>query len=217
DYHWPGFMGSFSSSIGLTFLIVKVTNLLHGVLWYLHTYVMPWSWGVCILLLTVLVRGLMFPFSRKQALNMIKMQAMAPELKKLQEKYKNDRQALGLAQMELYRTHGVNPVGTCWIILAQMPIFMGLYYALQESIHFRLAPFLWIRNLAAPDMLFWWGQQVPGITSPDALHIPLLGAIGGLGGVMYLGPYFNLLPIIAVALMLVSTKMMTPPPTDEHP
>ena len=51
-------------------------------------------------------------------------------MKKLQEKYKDDKQALGGAQMELYRKHGVNPFGTCWLLLLQMPIFMGLYYSL---------------------------------------------------------------------------------------
>jgi len=70
------------------------------------------------------------------------MQQIAPELKKLQEKFKEDKQGLGVAQMELYRKHGVNPFGTCWVVLIQMPIFMGLYFSLQESIHFRLAPFL---------------------------------------------------------------------------
>ena len=96
---------------------------------------------LCIIFLTVMVRGMMFPVSRKQAMTSMRMQELAPEMKKLQEKYKDDRQALAAAQMELYRKHGVNPFGTCWLLLLQMPIFMGLYYALQESILFRLAPF----------------------------------------------------------------------------
>src|SRR5262249_53775117 len=75
----------------------------------------------------------------------------------------------------------------------------------QESIHFRLAPFLWMENLAAPDMLIWWGEKIPWISDPAAQ-----------GGFFYLGPYFNLLPIIAVALMLVQQKMLTPPPADEQ-
>jgi YidC/Oxa1 family membrane protein insertase len=115
--------------------------------------------------------------------------------------------------MELYRKQGVSPFGTCWFMFLQMPIFMGLYYALQESITFRLAPFqplgflgvTWIENLAAPDMLWEWGQSIPWLTSPDAY-----------GGFLYLGPYLNLLPIIAVALMIMQQKMMTPPPTDEQ-
>jgi len=87
----------------------------------------------------------------------------------------------------------------------QLPFFLGLYYALQESIHFRLAGFLWIDNLAAPDMLIWWGEGIPWISDVDSM-----------GGFIYLGPYFNLLPVVAVILMLVQQKMLTPPPTDEQ-
>src|SRR5262249_34825044 len=99
----------------------------------------------------------------------------------------------------------VNPLGGCLPLLLQMPVFLGLYYALQESIFFRLAPFLYVQNLAAPDMLFRWGDGIPIISSPSNM--------GGLG---YLGPYFNLLPVLAVVLMLMQQKMMTPPPTDEQ-
>jgi YidC/Oxa1 family membrane protein insertase len=205
DYHSPGAMGRFADAIYWTNLVVWCTNLMHKVLGYLHA-VIP-SYGLCIIMLTILVRGLMFPLSRKQALMSLRMQQLAPELKKLQEKHKDDRQALGMAQMELYRKHGVNPFGTCWVLLLQMPIFMGLYFALQESIHFRLAEFwpTWIVNLAAPDMLFGWSQR-----------IPFISRVEDYGSFLYLGPYFNLLPVIAVALMIVQQKMLTPPPADEQ-
>ena len=108
------------------------------------------------------------------------MQELAPELKKLKEKYKDDPQALTQAQMELYRKHGVNPLGhAAGCCCLQMPIFLGLYYALQESIHFRLAPFsAGSTNLAAPDMLFWWGERIPLISRPDGLRrLALPGAV----------------------------------------
>jgi YidC/Oxa1 family membrane protein insertase len=205
DYQSPGGMGTFASKIYWTALVIKCTNIMHAVLAYIHA-VIP-SYGLCIIVLTVLVRGMMFPLSRKQALMSLRMQQLAPELKKLQEKYKDDRQAMGMAQMELYRKHGVNPFGSCWVLLLQMPIFMGLYFALQESIHFRLAEFwpTWIPNLAAPDMLFSWSQ-----------NIPFISRIEDYGSFFYLGPYFNLLPVIAVALMIGQQKMMTPPPTDDQ-
>src|SRR5262249_23588022 len=167
-------------------------------------YVVP-NYGIAIILLTVIVRGLMFPISKRQALLSIRMQELAPELKKLQEKYKADPRKRNEAMMELYRKHGVNPLGGCLTLLLQLPIFMGLYYALQESIHFRLAGFLWIQNLAAPDMLIWWSESIPMISDPD-----------NMGGFLYLGPFFNLLPVFAVVLMLVQQKMMTPPPADEQ-
>jgi YidC/Oxa1 family membrane protein insertase len=205
DYQSPGGLGTFASTIGFTWVVIGCTNVIHSVLGIIHSVV--WSYGLDIILLTVLVRGLMFPISRKQQLMTFKMQQLAPELKKLQEKYKDDRQALGMEQMALYRKHGVNPFGTCWFLLLQMPIFMGLYYALQESIHFRLEPFwpTWIPNLAAPDMLWRWGEGIPWISEPS-----------NYGGFFYLGPYFNLLPVIAVVLMVFQQKMLTPPPTDEQ-
>jgi YidC/Oxa1 family membrane protein insertase len=205
DYHSPGPMGRFASSIYWTQLIIKCTNVMHEVLNWLHM-VIP-NYGICIIILTVMVRGMMFPVSRKQAMTSMRMQELAPELKKLQEKHKDDRQAMQMAQMELYRKHGVNPFGTCWFLLLQMPIFMGLYYCLQESIHFRLAEFwpTWIINLAAPDMLIHWGDNIPVISRPE-----------DYGGFLYLGPYFNLLPVIAVTLMILQQKYTMPPPTDEQ-
>jgi YidC/Oxa1 family membrane protein insertase len=208
DYHSNGWAGSFASKIYWSALLIKCTNLMHWVLGHVHRWVFwdtSWSWGLCIIVLTVMVRGAMFPVSRKQALTTMKMQTLAPELKKIQEKYKNDRQALGMAQMELYRKHGINPLGSCWLLLLQMPIFLGLYYALQESIDFRLSPFLWIKNLAAPDMLIPWGSSIPWISRPE-----------DYGSFLFLGPYFNLLPVLAVALMIVQQAYLMPPPADEQ-
>src|SRR5258707_12915899 len=152
-----------------------------------------------------MVRAIMFPVSGKMGLTSLRMQELAPELKKLQEKHKDDPQARTRAQMELYRKHKVSPLGSCWMVFAQMPIFLGLYYALQESIHFRLAKFLWIDNLAAPDMLIFWSDGIPFISRPESY-----------GGFLYLGPYFNLLPIVAVAFMMVQQKLTMPPAIDEQ-
>jgi YidC/Oxa1 family membrane protein insertase len=208
DYHFQGqgfpawFGENISNRIYLTRLLISTTNMMHGVLTFLHRWI-P-NYGLCIMVLTIMVRGIMFPLSRKQALMSVRMQELQPEIKKLQEKFKDDRQALGMAQMELFRKHKVSPLGTCWVAFLQMPIFLGLYYCLQESIHFRLAGFLWIKNLAAPDMLFWWSESIPWISRPED-H----------GNMIYLGPFFNLLPGIAVALMIMQQSMMTPPATDE--
>src|SRR5262249_32839887 len=121
---------SFVYHIGLTYLVVKCTNLMHWLFWKLHTYVMPWSYGICVILLTILVRGLMFPVSRRQARTMQdtqeKMAKLQPELKRIREKYRDDFTAQSQAQQELFRRHGVNPLGGlggCLLLLAQMPIF----------------------------------------------------------------------------------------------
>jgi YidC/Oxa1 family membrane protein insertase len=193
--------------------IVFFTNVVHWLISVMRS-ILPDFHGrdaICIILTTVLVRLAMMPISRRQQASMARTQeAMAklkPEIAKLTERYKNDLVAKQQAQMELYRKHGVNPaagLGGCLMLILQMPIFLGLYFALQESFFFRLKPFLWIRNLTAPDMLFWWSEQIPFISEPDKM-----------GNFFYLGPYFNLLPILSLTLMVAQMKWMQPPPTDE--
>lgn len=215
DYHSNSVFGEIANTIGWTRLLIFFTNLMHTVLYYLHQ-VIP-NYGLCILVLTILVRACMFPLSRKQTLASQRMQEkmkrLQPEINRLKEKYKDDPQMLRQEQTALMLRSGVHGgmLGTCWIALLQMPIFMGLYFALQESIHFRLAPFIipgWIENLAAPDMLFYWTQSIPLVSSPDNYN--------GFWSFLYLGPYFNLLPVIAVAFMLLQQQMMQPPATDEQ-
>jgi YidC/Oxa1 family membrane protein insertase len=207
DYRSAGIFGTISSAIMWTDLLILTTRFMHWLLDWLH-FVVP-NYGLSIMILTLLVRGAMFPVSRRSAMLSLRMQAIAPEMRKLQEKYKDDPQAKTAAIMELYKKHGVNPFGSCLPMLLQMPFFLGLYYCLQESIHFRLASFLWIDNLAAPDMLIWWSENIPIISDPDNMS-------GSFFSFLYLGPYFNLLPVIAVTLMLVQQKMLTPPPADEQ-
>lgn len=204
DYRSAGPFGYVAQKIMFTDLLIAITGLMHWLLYWLH-WITFGNWGVAIILLTVIVRGMLFPISRRQAQVAAKMQALAPELKKVQEKFKNDPQARTHAVMDLYRKHNVHPLGMCLPLVLQLPFFLGLYYALGESIHFRLAGFLWMDNLAAPDMLFWWTERIPWVSDPDSM-----------GGFFYLGPYFNLLPVLAVVLMIVQQKLLTPPPTDEQ-
>jgi YidC/Oxa1 family membrane protein insertase len=169
-------------------------------------------WGVDILILTVFVRLVLFFPSRKQQIVMAKMQekmaVMKPEIDKLKEKCGADYQRFNQERTRLMLSHGVNPLssmGGCLLMFAQMPVFMGLYFCLQESIFFRLESFLWIPNLAAPDMLVWWGEWVPFLTQPSSL-----------GEMYYLGPYFNVLPLLAVTLMFIHQKLSMPPAVDEQ-
>jgi YidC/Oxa1 family membrane protein insertase len=206
DYHSDNPIGKFSSYIGLTYVIIQFTRLMHWLLYYLHMAF--GSYGVSIIVLTLIVRACMYPISRRTALFSQKMQELAPELKTIQARYPDDPQAKMQATQEFYRKHGINPLGSCWPMFLQLPIFMGLYFALQESIHFRLADFLWIQNLAAPDMLSYWTEQIPIISAPDS------GS--GILSFLYLGPYFNILPIIAVVMMMFQQMATMPPPTDEQ-
>ncbi len=148
------------------------------------------NYGIAIILLTILVRALMFPLGRKQALAAKKMQELQPLLKQLQEKYKDDKEKQTKETFALYKQHGVNPVGGCLPALIQLPIFVGLWQALNTSFSLRHATFLWIRDLAAPDMLYKFPFEVP-----------------------FLGEWLNLLPFAVVSLMLVQTKLFSPPAT----
>jgi len=183
-----------------------VAKLLLGVLHGFYR-VIP-NYGIAIILLTVLVRSCMFPLSRKQALSAQKMQEIQPEIKKLQEKYKNDLQARGKAQQELFRKHGVNPMSGCLVLFLQLPVFIGLYRALMVDVELRQAPLIsesirWASNLAAPDMLFNWSGFMPGFISRGT-------------GMFGLGPYFNLLPIITIVLFIWQQKKFMPPAMDEQ-
>jgi len=209
DYHSSSWIGRFANFICWTDLTIATTNAMHWILGGL-TRIFP-SW-LAIFVLTVLVRGALTPLSRRQMAKTMafqeKTQALAPELKKLEEQYKDNPQEFQRVKMKYMMDHGVNPMSQlsgCLLMIAQWPIFIGLYYCLQENVFFRLQSFLWIPNLAAPDMLFWWTDRILYISAPS-----------NLGSTTYLGPYFNLLPIIAVALMIVQQKLMTPPATDEN-
>ena len=206
----PTWLGRFANAIFWSDIVITFTNLIHSLLG-LMTQVIP-NVAICILLITVMVRGLLHPFARRQMINGKIMQArqakLAPEVKKLTEKYGSDFSKLNQEKMKLYREHGINPaaaMGGCFLLLFQMPVFMGLYFALQESVFFRLVPATpwWIHNLAAPDMLARWGENIPWISKPE-----------DLGSTLYLGPYFNLLPLIAVALMMYTQSKMMPKSDD---
>jgi YidC/Oxa1 family membrane protein insertase len=213
DFPSPTIFGEIGSWTGLTPLIIYVTNLLHTVLGWMYTFLPA---GLCILCLTIMVRGIMAPLSYRQTkatqVMQDKMAKLAPEVKKLEAKYKDDPMGLYQARNELYKAHNINPFGAmggCLLVFAQMPVFLGLYYALQESIQFRLAKFLWIENLAAPDMLFPWpGRWKEGI--------PFISDPANQGSFLYLGPFFNLLPIIAVGFMMVQQRLTMPPATTDE-
>jgi YidC/Oxa1 family membrane protein insertase len=164
--------------------------------------------GVAIIMLTVVVRLSIFPLSRKQALSAQKMQTLQPEMKRIQEQYKNDLEARGRAMQELYAKHNFNPLGGCLLAFIQLPILMGLYRALMVDVEMRQTPLLsesirWASNLAGPDMLFNWSEYVPAFVSSG------YGTFG-------LGPYFNILPLLTVALFIWQQKKLMPPAVDEQ-
>lgn len=124
------------------------------------------NYGWAIILLTVAVRLAFYPVNKKQIEAMKGMQRIQPEVKKLQERYANDREKLNTEMMELYRRHKVNPLAGCLPMLIQLPVFVGLYNVLLQSIELRHAPFLgWMVDLSQPDRL-------------GALAIPFVEPVG---------------------------------------
>jgi len=131
------------------------------------------NYGVAIIVLTILVRVVTAPLTVKQMRSMERMRHLQPLIKELQAKYADDRQKQSEEMMRLYKREKVNPLGGCFPIVLQMPVFIGLFYALRSSIQLRQAPFFgWINDLAAPDTLF----VLPGIDIPVRVLPLVMGA-----------------------------------------
>ena len=161
------------------------------------------SYGVAIILLTLIVRILFWPVTQKANSSMRRMQKLQPKIKELQEKYKETpmdtpddtarkKAELNQKMMELYRVEKVNPVGGCLPVLLQIPVFIALYSALDSAVELRNVPFLWCTDLSRPDLV--------GPTLPFAL--PFIGQVG-----------FHPLVIAMTVLMIVQQKM-TPSAAD---
>jgi YidC/Oxa1 family membrane protein insertase len=129
----------------------------------LHT--VTGNYGVDIILLTALVRVATIPLTQKSFKSMREMQKIQPQLKRIQEQYKDDQTKLQKEMMELYKSHGVNPFSGCAPMVLQIPIFVGLYNALLHAIELRHAPFaLWITDLSSPERLMVAGVGIPVMT-----------------------------------------------------
>ncbi len=136
----------------------------YGFLWWLASplfllldflHSMVGNWGVAIILLTVVVKLVLWPISAAGYKSMANMRRVAPAMKKLQERYANDREKLSREMMALYKKEGANPLGGCFPMLLPMPIFLALYWVLFESVELRQAPFFfWIEDLAQMDPYF---------------------------------------------------------------
>jgi len=112
------------------------------------------NFGVAIIILTFMVRGLMFPIAQKQFRSMAGMRRVQPKMKELQERYKEDKPRLQQEMLKLYQEEKVNPLAGCLPIVVQIPVFYALYKVLMVTIEMRHQPFiLWVRDLSAPDPL----------------------------------------------------------------
>jgi len=113
------------------------------------------NWGWAIIFLTITVKAIFYKLSEMSYKSMAKMRKVAPRMKQMKEQYGDDRQAMSKAMMEMYKREKINPMGGCFPILVQMPVFISLYWVLLESVEMRHAPFaLWLTNLTASDPYF---------------------------------------------------------------
>jgi YidC/Oxa1 family membrane protein insertase len=130
-----------------------IAQPLFSLLNFSHTLV--GNWGFAIMLATLVLKLIFYPLSEASGKSMAKMKTLAPRLKNLQETYKDDREKLAKAQMELYKKEKVNPAAGCLPMLIQLPVFLAFYWVLFESVEMRQAPFMgWIQDLSSRDPFF---------------------------------------------------------------
>lgn len=132
-----------------------VAKFLVSLITWIHAHITFGNWGFAIIVMTILVRILLFPLTWKQIKSTVAMRKLKPEVDALNEKFKDDAQAKNLAMMELWRKHKVNPLGGCLPALVQMPIWFALYATLQTAVEFYHTSFAWFPDLSAPDQLFF--------------------------------------------------------------
>ena len=172
-------MGSLWSFFGDTFA---------GIIVFFYSF--THNYGIAIILMTVLIRVILYPLMQKQMVSMREMQKIQPLMKAIQDKYKNDKERLNKELMALYKEHKVNPMSGCLPLLIQMPILILLFQVLREfntkiyAVYNGNPGFLWLKDLSLPDQLI----QLPG---------------SGIFGIQYLG----IMPFLIGGSMYIQQKM----------
>jgi len=168
---YGGFFGFFSKGLLLWM------NWLHA------TVSLPYGWAI--IAITVVLKAVFWPLTAASTRSAKRMQALQPQIKALQEKYKDDPAKAQRKMMEFWKEHKINPMSGCLPMLIQMPVFIGFFYMIRSAIELRGASFLWVKDLSRPDTLF----LIPGANFP-----------------------FNLLPLIMGATMLWQSHLTPPSP-----
>jgi len=165
--------------------LTVISQPLFWVLRKIQSYVGNWGWSI--ILLTMMIKLVFYKLQETSGRSMAKMRNMQPRVKHLQERFKDDRQGLSQAMMELYRKEKVNPAAGCLPIVVQMPVFIALYWVLIESVEMRQAPFaLWLNDLSSKDPYFvlpllmgitMFFQQKLNPTPPDPIQAKVMMAM----------------------------------------
>jgi YidC/Oxa1 family membrane protein insertase len=172
------------------------------------------NYGLDIILLTIVVKVLFIPLTNKSMKSMRDMQRLQPQMAKLREKFKDDRERLNKEMIELYRRHRVNPLGGCLPMLLQFPVFIGLYQGLSGAIELRHAPFaLWIRDLSTHECYPWPGQTLQACNDLSLLGLPIPLLVLLMGGSMilqqWLTPATGMDPVQQRMMMVLMPVMFT--------
>lgn len=169
--------------------------------WGLHGLaVIVGNYGVAILLLTLIIKAALFPLANASYRSMAGMRKVAPEMKRIQERYGDDKMKQQQELMALYKKHKINPAAGCLPILMQMPIFFALYKVLFTTIETRHEAFLYIPDLSSSDPTTIF--NLFGLLPYDPTALPVFGSFLGLG----------ILPLMMGGAMWVQTKLNPPPP-----
>jgi YidC/Oxa1 family membrane protein insertase len=146
---------SFKSAIDYGAVANLFSFFARPILWILRFFhrTIP-QWGVAIVLLTLTVKLVLYPLTAKSMQSMNEMRRLQPEIEKIKQKYRDDRERLSMEQMKLFQQHKVNPLGGCLPMLLQLPIWFALYATLQSSVELYREPFLWVADLTAKDPFY---------------------------------------------------------------
>lgn len=170
-------------------------TLFESILVFVHEHIPGTSWGLSIVGLTIIVRAVMVPLTLRQFRSMQKMQVLAPQLKEIQAKYKEDKQRQNEEIMKLYRENGVNPFGACLPLVLQLPVFISLFYALRENLKL---------DICGPELRTYYSEKLGrAITSNSQIPSGKVGHVKGLSeiGCNVVAPHsakFLFLPDITV-------------------
>lgn len=167
--------------------------LLLSMNWLVHTF--HFGYGLAIIVITIIIKLLFWPITAAQTRMSRRMAALQPQMKVLQEKYKDDPMKMQKKMGEFWKEHKINPMSGCLPLLLQMPVFFGFFSMIRTAIELRGASFLWVADLSKPDTLF----IIPGLN-----FIPFIGTPEGLP--------FNLLPLFMGVTMLWQAHLTPPSP-----
>ncbi|WP_004472894.1 membrane protein insertase YidC [Leptospira santarosai] len=177
-----------SSDLGKSFNQGMTAPFRNGIIWILkqiYRFTIP-NYGWSIIIFAILFKLVFYPLNQKQADSMKKMQELGPQLKTINEKFANDPKIRQQKTMELYKKNNVNPVGGCLPMVIQIPIFIALYSAFSDTIDLWNSPFLWVKDLSEPDVI-WTSPAIPYFTQT------------GIG--------LNLLALLMVGTQIFQTRM----------